>query len=467
MKNADQLQRIFFCSGARNQRLLNEFTTSNVSMEIDERIASFKALGFSKSKNDIGAVCTTSGTAVAECLPAMIEAFYSDTKLLLISADRPFKLSGSGAPQTIEHEIVTRGFRRDYRDLEFDEFCKLDLRELQYPAHVNVRITTKDETGSFLKEKSFTNFSTFMSSIKNPIFLFSHENSSLRPLVEKFLLTGIPFYAEVASGAKDLSPIKTEKKLLELFHQGAFDGVVRIGHTPLSKFWRILEGKKLPVYSFDSRGLKALSYGNVEKSSACDLINEKRFWEVLPRATTIFTDDSIQDLFALCNKYPSSEISFVKSIHDILPLDSKVFLGNSLPIRYFELIQDKKFQIMANRGVNGIDGQLATAIGWAQSSSDIIYCILGDMTFSYDLTSLLSFPSNLKCIVINNSGGRIFETLGMDSRLIMEHGRNFKNICNGFGLKYGDSLRDLGLSQIIELTPDLEQTRQFHGEWRV
>ena len=89
------------------------------------------------------------------------------------------------------------------------------------------------------------------------------------------------------------------------------------------------------------------------------------------------------------------------------------------------------------------------------------------MTFSYDLGSLLNFPPNLKCIVINNSGGRIFEVLKMDPRLVMEHGRSFRTISEGFNLKYTNSLNELPDAQILEISPLQVESRQFLEEWNL
>ena len=292
MNASSEVEGVFFCSGARNHLLLQQLQHFPLYMEIDERIASFKALGLGKSRKKLAVVCTTSGTAVSECLSAMIEAFYSEVPFLLISADRPLKLRDSGAPQTLDHELITRGFRRDYRDLDLEEFINLDFSTLKHPAHVNVRITTLDEMDSDVSVSNTPNFESFLSAVKNPLFLFSHEISDMREFVEKFIPTGLPFYAEVSSGAKDLSVIKTERELLALFNRGIFDGVVRIDHTPLSKLWRMLEGKKTPVYSFDSRGLRGLSYGSVEKISVGELINHEPFWNSLPPPRYEVKDES-------------------------------------------------------------------------------------------------------------------------------------------------------------------------------
>jgi len=467
MSFMDHIEGVFFCAGARNHLLLDHFQNLPLYMEIDERVASFKALGLGKSRNKIAVVCTTSGTAVSECLSAMIEAYYSEAPLVLVSADRPLNLRFTGAPQTIDHETITRGHRRDYLDMDLGQFKQLDYSTLKYPAHINVRITTPEEDESVSDLPVFGGFSEFISQVKKPFILVSHETSDLRQLVKKISSYGLPFYAEVASGAKELSSIKTEREVLRLFKEKAFDGVIRIGHTPMSKLWRKLQGVRLPVYSFDSRGLKGLSYGSVEKISTNQLLSQASFWKELPLPWMKGEDKSTLHLEGLCQKYPQSEIALMKRVHDHLPSGAKVFLGNSLVIRYFELVQNKNFQIMANRGTNGIDGQLATAIGWSLSTREDIYCILGDMTLSYDLSSLRNLPANLKCIVMNNSGGRIFERLKLDNRLVMAHSQNFKGISQGLGLSYSNSLTDLDTVDVLELQPDLEETRLFLNEWQL
>ena len=99
---------------------------------VDERSATFFALGRVKLHGHPVAVVTTSGTAVAEMLPAAIEAFYSGIPLILISADRPARFRGTGAPQSIEQiglfgpyaetslETWTRA-RPLHLNIEFDE----------------------------------------------------------------------------------------------------------------------------------------------------------------------------------------------------------------------------------------------------------------------------------------------------------------------------------------------------------
>lgn len=460
----ETLKKVYFCTGARNHALLNTFT-NEVKFEYDERIASFKALGLAKLGEPV-AVCTTSGTAVSECVSAMLEAFYSEVPLVLITGDRPKKMHGTGAPQTIEHEPLTRACRGSYFEVTLNEYKDLIIEDPKFPIHINVLIDdSKAHEKPIIQHENFEAYLEFISKYKNPLFLFSHEAQSMRGFIEKFSSMGLPFYAESLSQGHDFSSIKTEKALIQLFQTNKFDCIVRIGHTPLSKVWRLLESNLLPVFSFDSRGMNALTYGEFIQLSSNDLLNNSSWWQSLTKINfELSKDSSLIRLNELMTKYPESELSYVKRIQDIFEPGETVYLGNSLVIRFFEMIQNKNFEIFGNRGVNGIDGQLSTAIGLAEGLNKTVHCILGDITTFYDLSALRELPKNLCIYIINNKGGRIFDLLKLDKKIVMEHSQDFENICKGFGLSY--SLNNLkSNAQVMELTPDREQTERLLQEW--
>jgi 2-succinyl-5-enolpyruvyl-6-hydroxy-3-cyclohexene-1-carboxylate synthase len=200
--------------------------------------------------------------------------------------------------------------------------------------------------------------------------------------------------------------------------------------------------------------------------SSQELIADETFWKTLEKLKIPFEgDDSFDTLMSLVKTYPESEPAVMKRLHDSLPYDARVYLGNSLIIRFYELIQTKRNRIEGSRGVNGIDGQLATAIGLAQSTKETVYAILGDITTRYDLTSLSEMPSNLKLIIMNNRGGRIFEMLGLDQRIVLEHERDFATLVPAMGLTYSQNLADLKTHQVVELRPSGEETTKFLSEW--
>ena len=460
------IEKVFFCTGARNHDLLKYFDPDKIVFEFDERMASFKALGLCRVSDKPVVVCCTSGTAVAECLPALLEAQYSLSPLILISGDRPKKMHGTGAPQTIDHEALTKTVTR-FHEIGLEEFADLSLKGIKGPVHINVLVDdTKPHDKPLSKNLGLSDFKAFMKDCSAPLFLFSQEDRSMRPFIEKFKKLGIPFYAESLSGGRDLSTYDSEKTLIRLLKDNAFDSVVRIGHTPLSKVWRLLEMNHKKLFSFDSRGMAAMSYGMVAPLSSHELQDHPEFWEAVTQVKFQLPESIESTLETLLQKYPRSEMTILRELQNTLPEKSLIYLGNSLVIRFFELVQKKNFRLFGSRGVNGIDGQLATAIGLAMGTTEKVTCILGDITTLYDLSSLTSMPSNLQLVIINNSGGRIFDMLGLDRRTVMEHKRSFKTICEGFGLSY--VLNEFNSeAQVLELTPDHPSTMTFLKDWNV
>jgi len=116
------------CGGSRNAPLIAALGTQSTTTFVDERAAAFFALGRAKRDAKPVAVITTSGTAVAELLPATIEAFYSGVPLILITADRPARFRGTGAPQTIDQIAI------------FGSYAETDCSRCNHatPLHINV-----------------------------------------------------------------------------------------------------------------------------------------------------------------------------------------------------------------------------------------------------------------------------------------------------------------------------------------
>jgi 2-succinyl-5-enolpyruvyl-6-hydroxy-3-cyclohexene-1-carboxylate synthase len=118
------------CAGSRNSPLLAVLGTSDARLYsfVDERSAAFFAVGRSKATGRPSAVVTTSGTAVAELLPATIEAYYSGIPLILVTADRPARYRGTGAPQAIEQAELFG----PYAATSFDRW------DAASPLHINI-----------------------------------------------------------------------------------------------------------------------------------------------------------------------------------------------------------------------------------------------------------------------------------------------------------------------------------------
>lgn len=442
------VEHILFCSGARNNKLLNLMANEFlIEFHVDERAASFEALGRAKFKKKPIAICVTSGTAVAQCLPAIIEAYYSELPLIIISADRPARLRHTRAPQTIEQRRIFDGFVETSFSGKLDDF---ELSSTNYPMHLNIEID--DAELDFIEGSIEKADKDSLKGLKKPIVFISegHELSAedLRIIEE----LEVPRYSECFSNHFfKPSPynIDNEKELLELFEHRSFDSIFHFGKTPLSKLWRILEKKKksFPVVNVGKEkfGLSRGMYTNDTHSVLTFLraFKSKTFRKFCPSK--------------LLTQYENSEPAVIKNILSQRKEGDFIFAGNSMPVRYVELLKREDLIYVASRGVNGIDGQISTAIGLAKSISSNVHAIIGDLTFLYDFGTLTQkLPKNLTVHVIDNNGGRIFERVNVDETLINPHNQKLKQM-----------IKTLPASESIKIyETDNEQTSLFWDKWQ-
>ena len=145
---------------------------------------------------------------------------------------------------------------------------------------------------------------------------------------------------------------------------------------------------------------------------------------------------------------------------------SRVYLGNSLPIREWDLAavrNDRGFVVEANRGANGIDGQLSTFFGQCDASTDNV-AVVGDLTALYDLNSPWIVPQldpdvRFRIVIVNNRGGRIFERVG-SLRSIPADIRG-RVIDNPHDLRFDAWTSMFGLGDAVEeIWPDLDASRR-------
>jgi 2-succinyl-5-enolpyruvyl-6-hydroxy-3-cyclohexene-1-carboxylate synthase len=115
---------------------------------------------------------------------------------------------------------------------------------------------------------------------------------------------------------------------------------------------------------------------------------------------------------------PYSQISVTGDLIQALPAPCALHLANSSTVRYAQLFPlSNEVEVCCNRGVNGIEGSLSAALGYAAASERLNFVIIGDLSFFYDMNALwcTHFHNNLRILLINNDGGEIFHTLpGMD-----------------------------------------------------
>ncbi|MFO1486665.1 MAG: thiamine pyrophosphate-binding protein [Verrucomicrobiaceae bacterium] len=480
-------------AGARNAPLISSLLTSRgikVWNFFEERGAAFFALGRIMTDRKPVAVLTTSGTAAAELLPAVIEACYQARPLIVVTADRPKSYRGSGAPQAIEQPGLFGVYAQTLGDWDVsDENLVMYETVMDRPMHLNV----------CLDEPLETNVPGFdFSSVTPPASNGSAEPCALEcdlvlaaglhpaeavevaPMLARM---GVPIVAEATAnlhGFRDLQSllIKGGDRALQSakpLH------VLRLGAVPSWRWWRDLESlTKIRVTNITRTGFSGLARKeNVETLP----------WECL-RGSELSSPGSTCGILNFepdLEKFEQSEPALMRKLIDVIPANSRVFLGNSLPIREMNLALKSAqpgVTFFANRGANGIDGVVSTFLGASAMRRDECWLIIGDLSALYDLAApwiinQMDHPK-LRIVVINNGGGKIFSrvnslrALSEKAIAVIEnrHETGFEPWAQLWGMEYvqTDDVNDLEdllpMPMVIEIRPDPMQTEAFWKDWQ-
>lgn len=499
------IETFVVCAGARNAPLVTSLLGCDSELRgtihhcFDERTASFFALGLAKKTERPVAILTTSGTAVAELLPSAVEAYYSGIPLVFVSADRPESYRGSGAPQAIEQ----KGIFGPYAPTAFDVTDDVSLDELaswnrSEPLHLNVCFEEPKPADAItawepisiptpkLTDVDAGGVTAFLERGKTLVIL-GELPAPWQAGVEQLLRgAGAPVWAEATSGLRESSALQaqmlsSEKAISSL----SFDRVLRIGGVPSLRLWRDLEERDdLDVLSVSCRRFTGLARSSeILVGDQFPLVTQNE--ETQPCWVNDLTLLSPARLNGLLEKHPKSEPGLIRRLSDVIPKESLVFLGNSLPIREWNLAATRETshrRAFASRGANGIDGQIATFLGLA-SGEEEAWGLFGDLTALYDLNApaLLDqiSTSRFRIVVINNGGGRIFSRLPSMAHLSEEakqvtenhHPIRFRSWAEMWGLDYalwnpGETFPELGdSSTVVEVAVDQEKSEAFWSDW--
>ncbi|GAB4228001.1 MAG: 2-succinyl-5-enolpyruvyl-6-hydroxy-3-cyclohexene-1-carboxylic-acid synthase [Chlamydiales bacterium] len=479
-----------FCiaPGIRNAPLIQELEECSSAVchyFNDERSAGFFALGKSRSCNAPVCIVTTSGTASGELLAAFMEAYYTHTPLLAITCDRPKRFKDSNAPQTAEQVHLYGHYTPFFRDIESIENFELSEWSQHQPAHLNLRL--EDPMNPTILEKkrpqskNSLHFSEFIKTSKFPFIIVSEIPFEWKERIIRLLITlNAPTYLESTSLIRE-NPmlesfrIKCIDGIMERAKSNGYpiDGVLRIGGIPTTRFWRDLENlSDIYVCSISHRNYSGLSWGKCAESWEQVEHEIPRFFRFDPSSFLEWKNHDAQLHFKMTKIFKDelhSEPSLIHSLSSLLPHGSHIFLGNSQPIRYWDLAASydfKNFQITASRGLNGIDGQLSTFFGLCESNSHNI-AILGDLTLMHDMGAFWIHPQ-ISCpfhiFVINNGGGGIFRHRYPLKSLQNSHSWDFSSLATMWQIPYAryrgniPKFSELPPKALIELIPDLQAT---------
>lgn len=461
----------------------------------DERGLGFFALGLAKATQSPVAVIVTSGTAVANLLPAVIEASLTHHNLIVLSADRPPELIGCGANQAIDQQnlfgnypLASLNLPKPSPDYSANWLIAtleqgLNKQALQQGVvHINVPFAEPlyeaDETmidqHPWLSavQRCFTQPQMKwidQQATQKDVLMHEHwdywRTKRGVVVVGKLPLEqgmGLKLWADtlgwclisdVQSGIEAALPYadiwlsnKTvEQRLLQA------DIVIQFGSQIVSKrvnnflaafngeYWLVDQSQDYlnPNAHRQTRFVaKAHHFTRVHPPL------RQKPWLLEPIALSNFCAGFIEQEVG----GNLSEAALAHHIDRILPSNGSLFLGNSLFVRLVDALckLPEGYPVYTNRGASGIDGLIATMAGIAKGSQSPTVGVIGDISALHDLNSLsllrqINHPTIL--FVINNNGGAIFDMLPVDAHAKekyyrLSHNLEFSQVATMFGLEY-------------------------------
>ena len=441
----------------------------NLHIRIDERSAAYFALGLAKASGRPVPIVCTSGTAVANYHPAVLEAHHSNVPLLVLTADRPANLRRTGANQTTEQARIFGNAVRYFADISGGVFpLELPLDSLHRgPVHLNLQFAEPllpDDDSDWLSEIRVSlkakptgkSAGTLKVNTARGVLIIGHDRGGLS-------------IAEVSQIAADLHwPVIAEDPLSfpeAISHAALFlasptirknlapESVVVIGRTTLSRSINALIASAKSQIVIDPRMATVDTYRVADQRfiAAPKVVSPQsdpewvERWEKFSQRTSKLVSD-ISDW---------SESALARELAK--QLTGAVFIASSRPIRDLESFATARsgVETFANRGLAGIDGSISTALGIATARQSAT-AIIGDLAFLHDLTGLIGNSSaNLRIIAINNDGGGIFSTLpqagvaGFETVFGTPHGLDLEKVASGLDISAKT------ISSFAELTSEL------------
>ena len=551
-----------FSPGSRSTTmamLFKEHEGFETYMNIDERSASFMALGIAKAHKEPTILVCTSGSAVAHYLPAILEAQYSGVPLIVLSADRPHTLLHVGAPQTVDQHKIFGTTVNYFEELAVPQEShyytyprqvarKAYMKAMDTkkgPVHINVPLFEP-----LVPELSRNHFEAGRSSFKvvkpnyssvfgcdnrnnlthvNNAIDITHGNDGtkeINDLLERYerilILAGpqidideantIRFFGEALQApilADPLSNVRgcgTSKVVIStydallagqaLWNELKPDCVIQFGQIVVSKRVQQMIASWTDV-----------EY--IEVNSTMDSMNPTGKTTMHVQASIdVFThvygknnnSDTYLNIWRRLDQAGKKQLSStidephcfegrtIRELQKQIPEDGQIFVANSMTIRdfdYFWFSGESKAVLYGNRGVNGIDGTISTALGLAANGRPT-YLVTGDLSLFHDLNGLAVAKThnlNLTIILHNNDGGGIFEylpqkgTKHFDYLFSTSQGLDYSGAAKLYGCGYTKISSPNELSSvlanvsqetgvhIIEIPTNREYSRELHKKY--
>jgi 2-succinyl-5-enolpyruvyl-6-hydroxy-3-cyclohexene-1-carboxylate synthase len=529
------VQHVVVCPGSRNAPLSVALFDAaregrvHLHVRVDERGAAYLAMGLSIATRRPAVVVCTSGTAVANMHPAVLEAYHSGVSLVVVSADRPPELHGTGANQTIDQRnlfapaailvdfpVAERrsGLNPVWRGLVSRAIAQA---EAHHPVQLNVPFREPllpafgtpwpDELDGRPNGERWTTSAPartvagsrvdFPLPARTLMVVGSGRADRASAACEVATRAGWPIVAEPVAITGSAEVLRCGPLLLGCLGNAPElrpDAVVVVGRPTLSRGVRGLMGKA-PVYGIgdhpqwtDPQFVAIHVRGWLDTADLPYVQGHDPDWLTAWR-TASERASTVVDKLLEEEEWPSGP-TIARDILAALPAGSRLFLGSSNPVRDVDMVAEARpdVTVHANRGVAGIDGNVSTAVGIALGAPGPAYALIGDLTFLHDLNGLLIGPAeqrpNLTVVVLNDDGGGIFSLLEQGAAEYRDsfervfgtpHGADLASLCAGYHVPYTHAATPADLRaalttpqglRVVEVRADRARLRDLHARMR-
>ncbi len=475
-----------------------------VIVQIDERCSGFFALGLGKSTGKPAVALTTSGTAAVELHPAVVEASYSNTPLIVITADRPPELQDVGANQAIDQRglygtaarwffdpgipVELPGAARMWRRLA----ARAVAEAARGPVHVNLPFReplvpppgqvpaaqpapAQSLTGGRVlpSQAQVASLAAALQRSQRPLVVAGdlRDGERLAPALKRL---GMPVLAEPTSQLRRADTGATIESYEALLRAGwslqhGPDLVIRLGGTPTSRVLnRWLAAAAAPTFLVDPDRAWRDEDQVATSVMACD---PQALLETLPPVDRAAWREqwigagkrATAAIAATLVSTPLHEGHVVRALSTRLPENGQVFIGSSMPVRaadsFWPLARAEQ-RFYANRGASGIDGLVSTGLGIATGRSHSpAVLLLGDLSLYHDMNGLWALQRHgirATVVVCDNNGGGIFSFLPQSEHqdvfeeiFVTPLGLDLSQVARLYGLVYSPVSDRSGLEPAI------------------
>lgn len=497
---AEHVTDVVLCPGSRNSPLAYALLAREditVHVRIDERSAAFTALGIARVQRRHVGVVMTSGTAVANVLPAVVEAYMSHVPLVVVSADRPQRLVGTGASQTIWQQGIFGRYAVTQQVDTVGDVGNLDFSAAQ--VHVNVALDTplvpqelpqlrgqvrRVGPGRLATQPGWVDHGVVDVDLDKDTLVIAGDEAWDVPGLEH-----VPTIAEPTAPAPfhQVHPLAAQffaQSEVAISHDGGDfsastkpEQVIVVGHPTLHRdVMALLADPDIHVIGL-SRTETVTGHPDEVGSSVRVSGQSRDSWIKICEAAGEVGASTVREALAE-REFGFTGAHVAAAVCDTLGVGDVLVVGASNPVRDVSLV-GMPFDGVATyaaRGAAGIDGTVSQAVGVALATQALhpdevraprTVALLGDLTFLHDVNGLNigpgePRPGNLTIVVANDNGGGIFEALEVGAQPVRAnferafgtpHDASLEHLAQGYGAEYR---RAETLPELLEILVELE-----------